>query len=109
MHGANNAPPLTALRAALIGKGNPPPPENLMTTLPWEIAKIIEVANTLQASGSTGASTSECIAAAFVLNRQDYLPESDRDLIAAWDRLGPAWQDHVRRIKRDYGHLIAGA
>jgi hypothetical protein len=108
MHGAKNAPPLTALRAAQIGKGNQPQPENTMTTLPWEIEKIIEVANTLQATGSTGASTSERIAAAFVLNRPDYLPDSYRDLIEAWDRLGTEWQGHVRRIKRDYGHLIEG-
>ena len=106
MHGAKDAPPLTALRAMQWEKGNPPQPENTMNNLPWEIEKIIEVANTLQATGSTGASTAERIAAAFVLNRPDYLPDSYRDLIEAWDRLGVEWQGHVRRIKRDYLHLI---
>ena len=38
-----------------------------MNTLPWEIEKIIEVANGLQATGSTAASTGERIAAVFVL------------------------------------------
>jgi len=77
-----------------------------MNTLPWQIEKIIEVANTLNATGRSGASTSERIAAAFVLNRPDYLPQNECDLIEAWDRLGPVWQDYVRRIKRDYLHLI---
>jgi len=79
-----------------------------MNNLPWEIEKIIEVANTLQATGRTGASTGERIAAAFVLNRPDFLPENYRDLVEAWDRLEPEWQQHVRRIKRDYWHLIEG-
>jgi len=80
-----------------------------MNNLPWQISKIIEVANTLQATGSTGASTSERIAAAFVLNNPDHLPGSYRDLVEAWDRLGPEWQAHVRLIKREYLHLIEGA
>lgn len=80
-----------------------------MNTLPWQIEKIIEVAICLQATGATAASTSERIAAAFVLNRQDYLPNSYSDIIEAWDHLGPEWQAHVRRIKRDYRHLIEGA
>jgi len=71
----------------------------------WIIEKIIEVANSLQATGRTGASTGERIAAAFVLNRQDYLPNMYSDMIEAWDRLDD-WQGHVRLIKRDYMHLI---
>lgn len=77
-----------------------------MNNLPWEIEKIIEVANTLQATGRTGASTGERIAAAFVLNRPDFLPELYADLVEAWDRLDPEWQDYVRRIKRQYRHRI---
>ena len=80
-----------------------------MNTLPWEIEKIIEVANALHATGSTGASTSERIAAAFVLNNPNFLPDSYQDLVEAWDRLGVEGQGHVRRIKRDYLHLIEGA
>jgi hypothetical protein len=72
----------------------------------WQIEKIIEVANCLQATGSTGASTGERIAAAFVLNRPDYLPNSYRDIVEAWDRLDDDWQAYVRLIKRDYRHLI---
>jgi hypothetical protein len=75
-------------------------------TMQWEIEKIIEVANTLNQTGSTAASTSERIAAAFVLNRLDYLPDSYRDAVEAWDRLGNEWQDHVRLIKREYMHCI---
>ncbi len=75
-------------------------------TTPWQIEKIIEVANTLNATGTTGASTSERIAAAFVLNRADLLPELYADLVEAWDRLDPEWQDYVRRIKREYLHLV---
>lgn len=80
-----------------------------MNNLPWQIAKIIEVANDLQVTGGTAASTSEQIAAAFVLNRQDYLPNSYTDIIEAWDRLGDEWQHYVRLIKRDYMRLIEGA
>jgi len=77
-----------------------------MNTLPWQIEKIIEVANCLQATGSTSASTGEHIAAAFVLNRQDLLPAMYGELVEAWDRLDGEWQTYVRRIKRDYMHRI---
>ncbi len=77
-----------------------------MNNLPWEIEKIIEVANGLQATGRTPASTGERIAAAFVLNRQDYLPDYYSDMVEAWDRLGEEWQHYVRLIKRDYIDLI---
>ncbi len=79
---------------------------NNLKKLPWEMEKIIEVANVLQATGSTGASTGERIAAAFVLNRMDYLPDMYSDIIDAWDRLDVEWQQCVRLIKRDYRHLI---
>ena len=79
-----------------------------MNNLPWELEKIIEVAICLKLTGGTAASTSERIAAAFVLDRQDYLLKG-YDLVEAWDRLGEEWQQHVRRIKRDYMHRIEGA
>jgi hypothetical protein len=75
----------------------------------WQIEKIIEVANCLQATGSTGASTGERIAAAFVLNRPDYLPNSYSDIVEAWDRLDDDWQAYVRLIKRQHMHLIIEA
>ena len=80
-----------------------------MDRLPWPLSKIIDTAIELHASGCTGASTGEQIAAAFVLNRQDHLPDTERDLIKAWDSLGHTWQAHVRCIKRDYRHLIDSA
>jgi hypothetical protein len=72
----------------------------------WQIEKIIEVANQLNQVGATAASTSERIAAAFVLNRPDYLPAMYADMVEAWDRLGEEWQHYVRLIKRDYPDLI---
>jgi hypothetical protein len=57
-------------------------------------------------TGNIGASTGERIAAAFVLNRLDYLPEMYDDLVEACHRLEPEWQDYVRRIKRDYQHKL---
>ena len=79
-----------------------------MNNLPWEIEKIIEVANQLQRTGNTPASTGECIAAAFVLNRMDYLPDMYSDILEAWDRLDE-WQYYVRLVKRDYMDLIIEA
>ena len=67
---------------------------------------IIDVANELNRTGSTAASTGERIAAAFVLNRPDYLPDGYTDLVDAWDRLDDKWQAYVRIVKREYGHLI---
>ena len=72
----------------------------------WEIKKIINVANELQHCGSTAASMGEVIAAVFVLNKPEYLPEMYKDMIEAWDRLGEDWQRHVITIKENYMHLI---
>ncbi|GAB6044395.1 hypothetical protein [Endothiovibrio diazotrophicus] len=77
-----------------------------MNELHWPIGKIIEVARELRETGGAPASTGERIAAAFVLNRPEYLPVAYPDLVEAWDRLGGQWQDHVRCIKRDYMHLV---
>ena len=74
--------------------------------LPWPLWKIIDTAIELQATGCTGASTGEHVAAAFILNRQDCLPDTERDLVEAWDSLGHTWQEHVRYIKRSYRHLL---
>jgi len=69
------------------------------------IQTIINVANTLQRNGRSGASTGEQIAAAFVLNQMHYLPASYQDVVEAWERLDE-WQGYVQIIKRDYMHLI---
>jgi len=70
----------------------------------WEIEKIIEVANCLASTGSSGGSTGEVIAAAFVLDRMEFLPPG-YSVIEAWDRLDD-WQQYVRIIKRDYQHEL---
>jgi len=67
----------------------------------WQIDKIIDVANELNATGTTTASTGEQIAAAFVLNCPEYLPQGYTDMVDAWDRLGAEWQDYVRFIKNN--------
>jgi len=72
----------------------------------WPLNKIIEVANELSKTGSTAASTGERIAAAFVLNRMDYLPDMYADVVEAWDRLEEEWQVCVRAIKQDGMYLI---
>ncbi|VAW71152.1 hypothetical protein MNBD_GAMMA10-1897 [hydrothermal vent metagenome] len=72
----------------------------------WELQKIIEVASDLNLTGSTAASTGERIAAAFVLNRMEYLPDMYNDVVEAWDRLDHRWKACVRVIKRNGMHLI---
>ncbi len=45
-----------------------------MRNVPKEIEKIINVANDLASNGTTKGSTSEQLAAAFVLDRMEFLP-----------------------------------
>lgn len=71
-----------------------------------EQQRIIEVANELLIHNSTGGSTSEQIAAAFILNEMKYLPFGYINIADAWDRLGQQWQQHVRDIQHDHSHLI---
>jgi len=71
----------------------------------WQIKKIINVAQELRRTGRTGASTSECIAAAFALDQMAYLPP-DYEIIEAWDRLDEAQKQAVRVVRRDYKHLL---
>ena len=73
--------------------------------LPWQIEKIINVANQLQHTGRTGASTGEQIAAAFVLNRMELLPANYTDVIEAWERLDE-WQRYVNYIKVHLMHRL---
>ena len=72
----------------------------------YQLQHIINIANELNQTGTTTASTGERIAAAFVINRMDYLPDSHNDVLDAWDRLDGRWQAYVRIIKQDYSHLI---
>ncbi len=71
----------------------------------WQIRKIINVANDLASTGTTGASTGEVIAAAFALNRMEFLPHG-YSVIEAWERLDSEWQGYVRRVQRDYQHEL---
>ena len=81
--------------------------DHLNTTTPMndDIRRIIEVANDLTTHGSTAGSTSEQIAAAFVLNDMQYLPGCYTNITDAWARLGH-WQQHVHTINEHYRHLV---
>lgn len=70
--------------------------------------RIISVANELITDHATAGSTSEQIAAAFILNKPEYLPDSYPVMVEAWDRLGDEWQQHVRTIRDEYRHLLRG-
>ena len=63
--------------------------------LPYPLQGIINIANELARTGRTGASTGEQIAAAFVLNRMDYLPGGYTEVVDAWDHL-ENWQHYEK-------------
>ncbi len=69
--------------------------------LPWGIKKIIEVSNSLVKTGRTGGSTGEVIAAAFALNRMEYIPHG-YSVVEAWERLDDEWQEHVKQVRYSY-------
>jgi hypothetical protein len=101
-----DGPPLDADRKGQTSTTGENIMEHQNQNLPWEMEKIIEVVNCLASTGSSGASTGERIAAAFVLNRMEFLPASYQDAIEAWDRLDAEWQAYMRLIKRDYQHEL---
>ena len=76
------------------------------TLINEEVQKIIAVTRELRYQGSTGGCTSEQIAGAFILNDMAFLPRCYVDIIYAWERLGPQWQEYVRDIKANHIHLI---
>ena len=76
-----------------------------MLNVPWEIEKIINVANELACRGRSGASTGEVIAAAFVLDRMDLIPQG-YTVVEAWERLDDTWQGYVKQIKAQYSDLL---
>ncbi|MEJ2416550.1 MAG: hypothetical protein P8Y45_06390 [Exilibacterium sp.] len=76
-----------------------------MRNVPWEIEKIIEVANCLASTGSSGGSTGEVLAAAFVLDRMEFLPNG-YTVIEAWERLDEDWQRYVKLVKAQYSDLL---
>ncbi len=75
-----------------------------MINVPFEIETIINVANELATTQRTRGSNNERIAAAFVLDRMEFLPhgycEAD-----AWAQLED-WQALVNLIKSHYSDLL---
>ncbi len=63
------------------------------------VRKILSVAHELNQTGRTAASTGEQIAAAFVLNNMNYLPQG-YTVIEAWERLEPSWQRLAKGIQQ---------
>lgn len=76
-----------------------------MINVPHPINKFISTANDLLSKGHTAASTSEIIAAAFILDRMEFLPYGF-SVIDAWERLGPEWQAEVKKAKANYSDLL---
>lgn len=76
-----------------------------MRNVSYEIEKIINVANELASNGSTAASTSEQIAAAFVLDRMG----SSCPMVIRSSKRGNAWiigKALVKKIKAEYQDLL---
>ncbi|GLS24602.1 hypothetical protein [Marinibactrum halimedae] len=97
---------MTSLRATLLGGGKQTATqeEMAMVNVPPIARKIIETANELATNGKTGSSTSETIAAAFVLDRMDFIPDG-YSVVEAWDRIDDL-QEIVRKIRSEYEDLV---
>jgi len=76
-----------------------------MKNVPYDIQTIIELANHIASTGKSYGSTGEVIAAAFVMDRMDWLPEG-YTVIEAWERLDSRWQGYVKIIKAEYSDLL---
>lgn len=74
-------------------------------TIPEDMRKIIDIANALSSRGRSSGSTGEVIAAAFVLNRMEFLPEGYA-VIDAWERLDKRWQKYVKIIRAEFSELL---
>ncbi|WP_299945296.1 hypothetical protein [uncultured Microbulbifer sp.] len=79
--------------------------QDQINQLPHPLDKILNTAYSLLCTETNGASTSEQIAAAFVLERMEYLPQ-DWDVIEAWERLNIERQLYVKHLRQEYWHLI---
>ena len=75
-----------------------------MVKVPYQIEKIIRVANELASHGTTGGSTGEIIAAAFALNRMEFLPEGYR-VYEAWERISEL-QPIVKIVVSQYHYKL---
>jgi len=81
------------------------PIDRQINQLPYPLDRILHAARGLLEKGSGGDSTSERVAAAFVLERMEYLP-SGWGVIEAWERLDIEWQFYVKHLRKDCRHLI---
>ncbi|WP_250459468.1 hypothetical protein [Microbulbifer litoralis] len=73
--------------------------------LPHPLNRILQVAHSLLEKGAGDESNRERIAAAFVLERMEYIPRG-RGVIEAWESLDIEWQLYVRHLWEECGHLI---
>ena len=72
---------------------------------PWQVGKLIQVAQHLKKGKADNASFTEKIAAAFVLDDQLKLPE-DLRMAHAWAYLSLEWQAYVLDILQNYMNEI---
>lgn len=73
--------------------------------LPHPLNRILQVARSLLENRAFNASTNEWIAAAFVLERLDYLPQG-LGVMEAWERLDIEWQFYARHLRQEYRQVI---
>lgn len=73
--------------------------------LPHPLNRILQVARSLLENRAFNASTSEWIAAAFVLERLDYLPQGV-GVMEAWEHLDIEWQFYARHLRQEYRQVI---
>lgn len=76
----------------------------MMINVPKDIEKIITVANDLACGDEVSGKTTEVIAAAFVLERLEFLPYG-YNIIEAWERIED-WQCLIPIIKVKYSDLL---
>ena len=65
--------------------------------------QLMHIATQLHTTGRTSASTGERIAAAFIINNMQHLPEG-YTVLEAWDRLEPSWQRLTMALHQAYSH-----
>lgn len=81
------------------------PIDRQIDQLPYPLDRVLEVARSLLEKSAVRASTRERIAAAFVLERMEYLP-SGWGAIEAWERLDIEWQFYVKHLRQDCRYLV---
>lgn len=69
---------------------------------------IVELAREAIARGPEGLAPGDVIAAAFALNRPEWLPAAGVTLAEAVDRLGPTWLSHIPVAARVLAREVGG-